>query len=127
MLFKGTAVYADSDGNLLCTANIGNGFDSGFITDIAGLDPNLINSPFGGTDSEFIIKVDIGNKRNIHSLFDRFYQIERLFVRNCKTDDLAACCGKFLGLIYGALDIACGNIEHGLHKDRRVAADICIF
>ena len=126
MLFKRTAVHTDSYRYLFSFADIRNRFYPGFIAYISGIYSDLIYTSFGSADRKSVVKMNIGNKRNINGVFDRLYKLKILFVRYSETNDLTACRGKFLCLSNRTLDIACRYIKHGLNKYGRIAADICI-
>ena len=104
-------------------ANIGNGFNSVLGTDIAGVDTDFVNSPFGGTESKLIVKMNIGNKRHADRVFNRLDKRKRVLIRDCKSDNLTSCLFKFDSLLDRAFNILCRDIEHTLNKYRRIAAD----
>ena len=115
MLFQAAAVHANADGDVFGVAGIRDRFYTVIITDVAGVDANLIGTGIDGGKGGAIVKVDIGHNGDIHCLLNGRYH--RGICRGGHRDahDLAARFCHAFCLLHVARNILNGHIEHGLH------------
>ena len=115
MLFQAAAVHANADGDVFGVAGIRDRFYTVIITDVAGVDANLIGTGIDGGKGGAIVKVDIGHNGDIHRLLNGRYH--RGICRGGHRDahDLAARFCHAFCLLHVARNILNGHIEHGLH------------
>lgn len=67
---KGSRIDANADGNSLRSYFFDDANDVVIGTDIAGIDAKGLDTAVNGSQSQSIIKVDIGYDRNIDGLYD---------------------------------------------------------
>src|SRR5262249_10368431 len=91
--------------------------------DIAGIDAQARSTCFSRLDATLVMEVDIGNDRHVHLAHDFLQRLGRVFVRAGDADNIDASGFGLADLLDRRLDIRCQGIGHGLHRDRRIAAD----
>ena len=124
--FQRTAVDTDPDRNRVyfrTFCNLSYPFNT---ADIAWIQPYLVDSPVNCFQRQAVIKVNICNQRDGHSLFDFVNAFGRFHVRHRKTDDLPALLFDFMNLFHDNVNIFCFDIRHTLDSDRISAANLQI-
>ena len=122
-LFQASGIHADADGDIALSARLGNGLDILVTADIAGVYPYLIDAASRRFERKTVVKVDIGDKRDIDLFFDSRHRLGRRHIRYGDADNVAAGCLELLYLRNGCFNIVRFRIAHRLHRDLGVSAD----
>ena len=126
ILFEGTGVHADTDRDVMCSG-AGNKFLNPFPSaDIAGIEPDLVDPVLDRRDCETVVKMDIGNDRNVHGPPDRLDRLRAIHIVNSKADDVASCPFKRQDLRDGAFNILRVGVGHGLDQDGIPVPDLSV-
>ena len=101
--------------------------DSFIRADIAGIDTNLIDTCIGYRKRDAIVKMDIGDERDLHvALFELHNGVASVKVGNRQAHDLTACFFKLLNLFIRRIKIMRIGIGHRLDGDGSIAADLYV-
>ncbi len=64
VLFQRSGIHANTDRAIVVARSLDDLANSGFIADIARIDPQASRAAFGGFDGAFVVKMDIRNDRH---------------------------------------------------------------
>ncbi|CCX37078.1 putative uncharacterized protein [Clostridium sp. CAG:1013] len=123
VLFQGAGIHPDADGNPMGTAGVRHGLHPGILSDVAGVDTDLIDAGSHCFQGQLVVKMDIRHQRDAYLLFDGGDQGHSLFIGDSSPEDLTARLLQTHRLGHTARNIRGGHIEHGLHRHRRAAAN----
>ena len=83
------------------------------FADIARIQAQLIDAGFEGHQRQFVVKVDVGNDRNIRHALPNFFQRYRsIVIGDGEPDNLAPGADHILDLCHGGADIRCIGLGH---------------
>ena len=91
--------------------------------DIAGIDAQASGTGLGSLDGALIVEMDVRHDRNRAFGDNVFQRMGRGFVRGRDAHDVCTGLGNGLDLRDGRAHIGRVGIGHGLHSDRRIAAN----
>ena len=94
-----------------------------FLADVAGIQPQAVDTGFERLQRQRVLEMDVGDERHRRMRHDIRQRRRRLAVRNGDADDLAADVGQFLDLGEGRLRVAGIGGGHRLHADRVFATE----
>jgi hypothetical protein len=128
IFFQRAAVHADANRNLLRLRGAHNFDDAFMLTDIAGIQTQLVDAGFQCEQCELVVKVYVGNERNFRHALANFFQRQcRVVVRHSQTHNFAAGVDHLLDLFDGLIDVGRIGLGHRLNDHRRAATDLHVF
>lgn len=104
-------------------AGVRNLLDTAVVSDVAGIDADLVHSGNSGFQCKAVIEMDIRYNRNAHGLLEGGDEAHRIHVRHGGPDNIAARGLESLRLTDAALDIGRRHAQHGLYGNRSAAAN----
>ena len=122
LLLQRTAVDADADGNVLSITHIRHGLHVLLRPDVAGVDADGVNTPFGALQGVFVVEMDVSNQRDVDLFLDLINCLRRGLVRDSHPDDLTSGGLQFPDLGHGSGHIVGLRIAHRLDGHRSAAA-----
>ena len=124
VLFERSAVHADADRHAAHAASVGDGFYSFGRADVSGIYADLVDSALKRRKGELVIKMNVGDQRNVRVLLNIRNAFRRLFVRNRKAHNVAPRALERENLFDGRGGV-CGFCKgHRLNGDRMIGADL---
>ena len=122
-LFQAAAVDADADGDTALPAGLGHLADIVRLADVAGVDADLVHAGLRRREREPVVKMNVGHDRDGRGAHDLGQGVRRGLIRHGETDDLAPGVMQPGDLLDGRARVRGVRVAHGLHRDRRAAAD----
>jgi len=123
VLFQGTAVHPDANGNLTlprCGDDLADLFGP---ADIAGIEAQTVDSRLQRLQCQAMVEVDVGNEGDVDGLLDLWELFGGFPIGNCDPYHFAPDFRQALDLGNRGPPIAGVGVGHGLHHNRRPAAD----
>src|ERR1044072_1257464 len=113
IFFQRTAVDADANRDFL---RLGGAYDFDnalVLADVAGIQTKFVDARVQRHQSEFVMKVDVGDQRNLRrALADFFKSDGRVVVRHCEPDDFATSADHLFNLCDGRTDVCRVSLGH---------------
>ena len=122
-LFQAAAVDADADGDAALPAGLGHLADIVRLADVAGVDADLVHAGLRRREREPVVKMNVGHDRDGRGVHDLGQGVRRGLIRHGEADDLAPGVMQPGDLLDGRVRVRGVRVAHGLHRDRRAAAD----
>ena len=94
-----------------------------FSSDVARVDADFVNPPFGCHQGKLIVKMDVSYKRHIRPIADGRKRLRRTDVRYGKTHNVTSGCLKGPDLFQGCFHIPGLGVAHALYRHRCLSAD----
>jgi len=91
--------------------------------DIAGIDPEPVHTLLKGLKRQPVIKVDVGDERQLRAFPDRAERPRGFLIRHSEPHDLAPRLFQVIDLIQRLRCVAGVRVAHGLDSNRRTSAD----
>ena len=124
ILLKRTGIDADTNRTTRGTRGINHRVNLRPIADIAGIDAQFGSTSLNSTNSELMVKVNIGNNRHRRLGADSAKTHERGLGRYAHAHDIAARLRQCAHLRKRRLGVGGIGAGHGLNHHRRAAADL---
>ena len=122
-LLHRAGVDPDPDGDAMGFAGVGDQPDLVRTADVAGVDPDLVDPGVKRREGQFVVHLDVRDKRDLHRLFQRPDGVDITEICHREPHHLTSGGGEFPRLGHVGLDVPLGCVEHGLDDDGGVAAD----
>ncbi len=90
IFFQRAGVDADADRDVFIASAIYNHADALFVADVARVDTQAVDAIFRHFQRNTVVKVDIGDQRDVNLLFDKFERLSSVHRRNRDTDNVRA-------------------------------------
>ena len=90
IFFQRAGVDADADRNVFIACAVHHRANALFVADVARVDTQAVNTVFGDFQRDTVVKMDIGDQRDVDLLFDQFERFSGIHRRNRDADDVRA-------------------------------------
>ena len=122
-LFQTAAIDADADRDAALPAGLSHLADIVRLADVAGVDADLVHARLRRCERKAVVKVDVSHDRDGRGAHDLGQRVRRGLIRHGQTDDLTPGVMQPGDLLDGRVRVRGVRVAHGLHRDRRAAAD----